>query len=809
MPLIYLCLAWLAGTVVGILISLPAWTLALSLPFFAAAVLLRRQRRGLILAGLCLLALAGGALRYRAAIPAVDDSSLQYYNHRGVAVIEGMVADPPDVHGQSLSFRFSATQITREGQTFYVKGDALVRLPFYRELHYGDVLRLTGRPETPERYDDFDYRGYLANQRIHSVINYPGVQALMTGAGFPPLAWTYAARESAAEALTSCLPGPQGPLAQAILLGLRGGLPDSLLQSFYTTGTTHLIAISGLNLTIVLGMVLAFTIWLLGRRDRLYIWISLAFIWLYTLLTGLPATMVRAALMGSVFLLAELLGRQRTGITALSLAAALMLAADPLVLHDISFQLSFLSMLGLVLISPWLIRYASPSGEAGNRYLQWARQAVVISFGTTLAAIIATWPVTAATFHSFSLVSLPATFFAMPAFPAIMVTSLLTAAAGLAWHPLGVAFGWLAWLFLSYFLLVVDIFSSIPAATITGLSLQPWHVIAYYFVLCTAICAFFRRDLAARAWAALKNTAVQAAAAVRNIQFQQITLPAIMALLMANILVGTALAVLPDGKLHVSILDVGQGETILIRTPQGRNILVDAGPDPLAACTQLGRRLPFWDRSIDLLVLTQLQSDHTAGALEVMRKYDVRCLALPPCPSSNALSREVLAAAAKYGVKQASLATGRQVTLGNGLGLAVLNPPDPPFTGTADDANNNSLVLRLSYKNVAFLLTADIEGEAERYLLMNRADLPSTILKVAHHGSRGSTSKEFLARVAPRAAIISCGAENRFGHPSGETLQRLTAQPGTKVFTTPANGTVEFNSDGERLWYSVEKAAQQ
>ncbi len=809
MPLIGFCFAWLGGSVLGIFFNLPMWTLVLSLPLLAAAVFLPRQRRGLILAGLCLLALSGGALRYRATIPAMDGSSLHYYNGRGNAVIEGMIESPPEVRGQSLSFRFSSTKVTLEGRTYNVKGDALVRLPFYRDMHYGDVLRLTGRLETPQQFDDFDYRGYLSNQHIYTVINYPGVQTLQTGAGFPPLAWVYAARERLAESLSFCLPGPQGPLAQAILLGLRGGLPDSLLQSFYATGTTHLIAISGLNLTIVLGIVLSLSVRLLGRRNRLYIWISLAFIWLYTFLTGLPPTMVRAALMGSVFLLAEMLGRQRTGITALSLAAAIMLAADPLVLHDISFQLSFLSMLGLVLISPWLIRYASPAVKAGNRYLQWSRQAVAITFGTTLAAIIATWPVTAAAFHTFSLVSLPATFFAMPAFPAIMVTSMLTAAADLVWHPLGILFGWAAWLFLSYFLLVVQVFSAIPAATVTDLILQPWQIIIYYVTLCLGIFAFLRRDLTARAWATAKNAFTHLITQIRNIRPQRVALPAIAILLTANILVWTALVMLPDGRLHVIILDVGQGDSILIRTPQGRNILVDAGPDPLAACTQIGRRLPFWDRSIDLLVLTQYQSDHTAGALQIMKKYDVRCLASPPFYTDNALSREVLNTAAAKQIRQVALVTGRQIQLGEGLGLAVLNPPTPPFNGTADDINNNSLALRLAYKNISFLLTADIEAEAEHRLVMDRADLRSTVLKVAHHGSRSSSSQEFLSIVSPRCAVVSAGAENRFGHPSVEVMQRLKAQPGTKVFTTAINGSVEFISDGERLWYSVEKTDAQ
>jgi competence protein ComEC len=808
MPLIYLCLAWLAGIISGAIIDLPAWTPALSLPFFAAAVFSRTRRKTLIVAGLCLLALAGGILRYRATVQTVDNTQLQFYNETKDLTVEGMVDSPPEIRGQSLSFRFSSRRITADGTTNDIKGDALVRLPFYRELHYGDILQLRGRLETPQQFDDFDYRGYLSNQRIYTIINYPGVKALQTGAGFLPLAWIYAAREKLAEGLSSCLPEPQGSLAQAILLGLRGSLPGSLVQSFYNTGTTHLIAISGLNLTIVLGIVLSLSTWLLGRRNRLYIWISLSFIWLYALLTGLPATMVRSAFMGSAFLIAELLGRQRNGLPALSLAAVSMLAIDPLVLRDVSFQLSFLSMLGLVLIAPSLIRFSSPADEEDNRYVLWLKKAAVISFGTTLAAILATLPVTAMNFHSFSLVSLPATFFAMPAFPAIMLTSMLTSAAGLIWHPLGLITGWIAWLFLSYFLLIVSLFSAVPAAAVSGISLQPWQVAAYYACLAIIILAVFKRDSVKSAWDSLVNALKGIISAVRQAPLQSYIYPVITLLLGANLLVWTAVAMLPDGKLHVAILDVGQGESILIRTPDGRNILVDAGPDPLSACSQLGRQLPFWDRSIDLLILTQLQSDHTAGAMQLMRKYEVKNLALPPVSSDAALNKEIIKTADELHVKQVCLHAGQQLYVGKGLGLAVLNPPEKGFSGTDDDINNNSLALRLSYNNVSFLLTADISADAEHYMVMDRADLPSTVLKVAHHGSRNSTSPEFLKTASPRIAVISVGAQNRFGHPAGEVLERLQAQTGNKVFTTAGNGTVEFISDGNRLWYRVEKAPE-
>ena len=210
---------------------------------------------------------------------------------------------------------------------------------------------------------------------------------------------------------------------------------------------------------------------------------------------------------------------------------------------------------------------------------------------------------------------------------------------------------------------------------------------------------------------------------------------------------------LPDGKLHVSVLDVGQGESILIRTPDGQNILIDSGPDPASACIQLGKKLPFWDRHIDMLILTQLQSDHIAGSLELLKRYNVASMGIPPSSGSAVLPGEIIDAAQAKQVALSTLVQGKQLNTGSDVQLTVLNPPLEPFKGTDDDANNNSIVIRVTYGNLSFLLCSDIGMEAERYLADNRADLQSDVLKVAHHGSKGSSSDDFLAIVKPASAV--------------------------------------------------------
>jgi competence protein ComEC len=390
-----------------------------------------------------------------------------------------------------------------------------------------------------------------------------------------------------------------------------------------------------------------------------------------------------------------------------------------------------------------------------------------------------------------------------------MVVSAFTSLAGLAWQPIGIFLGWIDWLFLSYFILVVRIFSAIPVSYIQNFKLDTWQVSLYYVILVGVLLSLKRRQQAITILKSFLSRLADAVSSIGKFKFRPYLYWALSFFLLANILVWTALTMLPDGKLHVIVFDVGQGESILIRTPEGQNILVDSGPDPLSTCTQLGNNLPFWDRRIEWLIQTQLQSDHCSGALELFNRYDVNRLAITAYKYDSALSRQLMDAAFRKSIKTWVLQEGQKLKLGEETWLDVLNPPQILYSGTSDDANNNSLVLRLTYKNVSFLLTSDIGMEAERYLMENRSDLPCNVLKVAHHGSRGSTSDEFLAIAHPSAAVISAGIANRFGHPSSEVLSKLTSQVGSdRIFVTARQGNIEFITDGDKLWYKTEKPAQ-
>ena len=826
MWLLYVSCAWVAGIFLGSKGSPPLLALAFGLIPFALIPFLPSSRKALIVAGLCLFALLGGGLRFPSGLPPVDEHSLCFYNDRGIVEIQGtqggvaeerdigevvdiqgMVAEEPDIRDRYCLLTFSAKEIIVNGEREEVSGAALIRVPRYPAYHYGDVLKVTGELETPPQFEDFDYKSYLACQGVYSLIYYPRVEVLDRGEGIQPLQWIYSLRERLSASLARALPEPQGSLAQGILLGLRGNIPDSLYQVFSRTGTAHLLAISGLHLSIIIAMLLSLGILVFGRQRSIYIWLAFGATWLYVMLAGMHPPVIRAAIMGSLFLIAEYLGRQRSAIIALAFAAAVMVGMQPNLLWSVSFQLSFLAMAGLISLYP----YFQAWGRKGVASLSGASEKIAVTgsmisdgFAATLAAIVAVGPLVAYNFGVVSLVGLPATFLSLPALPFIIVTAALVAFVGLLAWLAAQMLGWLAWLFLSYLLLVVQAFDALRHSSLEVANVPIWHIWGYYVVLAGVIASLNYgkqlTDFSSRLTSGIKKVA-------EGISKPQSRLPKkwlIPVFLVVAILVWSVGLTMPDDKLHVSFLDVGQGDAILVQTPNRQNILIDGGPYPQKINLELGKKLPFWDRTIDLMISTQPQADHVTGLVEVLQRYKVKQVLEPGVSYNSSIYREWLRLVEDKRIKHEIARAGQEIDLGSGIKMEVLNPPEGSFEGTSHDVDNNGVVLRLSWGKVSFLFTADIREEAEFELIGQRANLKSTVLKVAHHGSKTSTSPQFLAAVDPELAVILVGVDNPFGHPDPEVVERLIGRLGEdNVYRTDEDGTIEFVTDGERLWVRV------
>jgi competence protein ComEC len=726
--------------------------------------------------------------------------------------VQGVVATDPEAAGTAMRLRLAVERIRSNGEWADVSGDVLVTLressalvrrrdaPY---LRYGDRLLLKGALSAPPKLEGFDYPRYLARQGIGTVMSFPHVTLLAAGQGGLLRSWLHGLRRDIAASLADVVAEPQASLGQALLLGLKDDLPDDLVDRFRETGTSHLLAISGLHVGILLGVALAASQWLLGRRRQHYLLAPLVLMWLYAALAGMSPSVVRAVIMGSVYLVAMALGRPRGVLPALGLAAALMVALDPPILLSVSFQLSFAAMAGIaVLAEPISSRMRSLLGDpAGGVELSSSLLGfVAYSAAMTIAATLATLPLVAFYFQQISLVGLPATMLALPALPLVLVSHALAGLLGLAATWLALPFGWLAWAASSYVIGVVGVFARLPVASLEIGGFGPALVWVYYAVL---LLAWFgaRRISRLVAWRPASQGALRRWFSGRA-AWSWAVLPAVA----VAALVWTAALSMTDGRLHVTFADVGQGDATLIVTPGGTTILVDGGPDPLAAARLMGERLPFWDRSVDLVVLTQAHADHARGLAEVLRRYDVGRVLERAVQYESAAYAAWRQAVEAEGAEVIQASAGQVIATEDGVLIEVLWPPQRLQRGTTSDIDNASVVLRLVYGDVSFLLTGDIFSEAEGSLTRRGATLDSDVLKVAHHGSRSSSSAAFLDQVSPAVAVISAGEDNSYGHPRPETMQALRrAMADENIFLTSESGSIEFTTDGSRLEVRTER----
>ncbi len=791
MLIVYLGIAWFIGLWLASVVALDwyLWLLVAAAGLVTAVFLRKHQK--VSWGGACVLVLALAALRYGTAVPTIDQNHIAYYNGTHNVTITGLVVDEPDVRDRFVNLRVEVDSIqVSSGAQLPMQGVVQVQTYRFPLINYGSRLRVTGMLEAPPEGETFSYRAYLARQGIHSLMSLPSVTVLAENEGNPLYQAIFSFKNQAQATIARLIPEPQAALLTGILLGNDNGLPPELEEAFRITGMTHIIAISGFNIAILVAILVRLAEPFLSQRSAVIF--ALAGISLYTILVGADASVVRAALMGSIYLIANRwLGRPNYAYASLILAGFVMTALRPFTLWDVGFQLSFAATLSLMLYADPLTRWVRRGLE---RWLarDWVEQVMgVLSEAVilTVAAQILTLPLMIGYFGQLSLISLLANALILPVQPAVMIWGGLATLVGLIVPAAGQLFAWVAWIFLSYTIWLVRLFAAVPGAAVP-LTISAGGVIAIYGVIAALTWLGNQQEERRR----------QLFTAVRQNLSQRLAVGA--SGVTAVLVLGWGMTQ-PDGQLHIVFMNVGQGDATFIQTPSGRQILVDGGLYPSVLNDQLGRQMPFWDKEIDILVATHPDADHVSGLVGVFDRYRVNSVFTNGQTfGESPIYDEVLAAAQAQQSEIRPVQAGEVILIEDGVRLEVVHP-GPALN--EDSRNENSVSMRLVYGNFTFLFTGDAEEMGEAEMLAEERPLTALVFKAGHHGSNSSSSLPFLQALQPQIIIVSAGVDNRFGHPAPEMLERAAAV-GAVVLRTDELGSISVVSDGVTMSWQAESA---
>ncbi|TFH34847.1 MAG: DUF4131 domain-containing protein [Anaerolineales bacterium] len=782
MAFVWVSAAWFFGIALASLAPLQLWQwLSLAAGCVFSTITFRQDHRSRSLFALLTFLFLGGA-RWASSKPDLNQDHVAFYADIGHEVqVTGTLLKDPDVRETYTLLELSSERIwvpDLEIQKL-VQGLVLVRASPTGSWQYGQRLKVTGFLERPPEDDDFSYRAFLARQGILAWMPEAYTRSLGMDRVNPLMELLHRIRQRALIEIQRLFPYPEAPLLAGILLGIESRIPEDLVQAYGRTGTTHIIAISGFNITILAGVMIAsFGRWL--GRTRGLIAAGIVII-LYTLLVGADAPVVRAALMGSLALLARYIGRRVHGLTSLAVAGVIMTMISPQSILDAGFQLSFAATLGLIL-------YAEPLGQAAIKLVQrcfpkvdprrWGNILAEILL-LTMAAQITTLPVIVWHFHQISLVSLLANAWILPLQPLLMILSGIATILGMLWHPLGQLIAWFAWPFSALTNQLVRLLANTPGAVLYTGAPSVGGLLGYYTLL------FSITALWGSSW---KQKIVQLLPSWVSARPSITATGSLTALTLATLLVWQSYQRQPDGLLHLMILDVGSGEAVLIRSPSGATILLNGGSSPVSLATELGHHLPYPNPQIDWLILGGTQYQQLAGLRDIVNMTSIQHALVSGNPGGAAY-RRIRDQLNTAEIPVATAEVGMRLDLGDGSTLEVLT--QGPF----------GVTILLQYGDARILLPTGLSPGEVPDLLSSPRTAQTTAVLLADGGYEGVNPDRLLRHFAPQLVLISSESG---AYPSQLDPNLEEPLSGIPTLSTDLHGSMDLSSDGTFLWVTVD-----
>jgi competence protein ComEC len=698
----------------------------------------------------------------------------------------GMIITPPEIREGNLRFVVKIEEIINP----YPSGNSLKndqgrgkillylqKFPPNYSISYGDRISFHGELQKPlgkRNPGGFDYQLYLKGKGITAYMyaTYEEVVLYNENQGNLFIQSGIKVRNRLMEIIDAYLPSQTAGLLKGILLGNREGLSTEEKEGFRKAGLSHILAVSGMHVGFLL-LQFHFLFRFIFINKRVANGFIILLLWGFVLVTGFQPSVLRAVLMASVVLLEKILRREPDLYSSIAFAAMILLILNPYQIFQVGFLLSFSATLGIVMFHQ----------KIKNKISYWKFPELFKNiFSGTLSAQIGIFPIMAWFFNSVFLSSVIANFLVFPILGIVHFLGVMMVLVGSfnlsITSPIASSIATLEHLLLGFVLFVAKLFSEIDFGVFMVKTPSLFFIFAYIIFLLILY---------------------HAPKIIKKYKEKIFGIGVIFFLMIA---IGKLLF----DPMEVVFLDVGQGDAIFMRTPLGKTILIDGGGYAANGTSDMGKSvvIPFFHhrgiRKVDLMVSTHSDADHLLGLLSVLKEFPVKNLIIPAVGDGDEALYSQLE---NMDLKATKVSLGDIIHVEKNIWIEILHPQEGVDLQVGN--NENSIAFKLNMKEVSFMLTGDIYMESEKKMIEAGGDLSSEVLKIAHHGSKTSTSQEFLNEVNPKIAVISVGRNNRYGHPTREVLDRLMHE-NIKIYRTDKHGAVILKTRGKniRAWKMLE-----
>lgn len=620
-------------------------------------------------------------------------------------------------------------------------------------LEYGDLIEIKGEysaPEVARNYKGFDYSQYLKTLNIYGTIKVEESKIINKNQLSPILISINNIKEKMIDNANRNMPKRTANLLLGILIGERDNIQEDIIESFRTANLSHILAVSGAHTSyIILGI--TYLISKSKTPKRIGYIITIINLLIFIIITGASYSVVRACIMAIVVIGAKICYRKENFFTSICISLIIILIQNPFAINDIGLKLSFMGTAGIVIFNKSIT----------NFFIKLKiKQKIAEALSVTFSAQLMIMPITILNFNTISLTFFISNILASPLLGIIIIFGFISIFISSILNPISKILFLILHIFLELLILVSKVTEKIPGSSILVKTPNILFAIVYYILILFFNYFFVIKQNPTRRF----HKKIIKIITIKNIKnaFKVIAVVFLIMLLL------TRIVRIINPTLKIYFIDVGQGDSTLIVTPKNKKILIDGGEGKTNVLFQylLDRRI----NKIDYIIISHFDSDHCNGLIEIIEKMRVENIVMSKQSKESEEYKKILEIIKQKNIKVSSVKAEDKIIIEKNLYTKILNPAEK---FEFQDLNNNAIVAKLVYKNFSMLFTGDIEKAEENLAKKYKNELKSTILKVAHHGSKTSTSEEFLKYVEPQITLIGVGENNKFGHPNQITIEKL------------------------------------